>query len=302
MLMPSAQQLATLAIYLAMAVVIGAAGSAAWLGSKRLASSHSGLLRWATLIGAVVTGLAHIAALWLQAAAMADVPLAEAGPAALTVLTATHFGTAWLVGAVALAAVAVLAPRCGSRAAGASLACALTVFLYSRSMVSHAAGNGDLSWAVAVEWLHLLFASLWAGPVLVAATIILGGPARSAAERTGRILYIHALSAAATIALSGILLTGLASAWRNLGAIGNLAGNPYANTLLAKLALVALAAALGGANRWLVMPALAGDGADAALRRFTLVLRVEAVVLVGVLAMAALLGATPPPTDFPSPG
>ena len=107
-----------------------------------------------------------------------------------------------------------------------------------------------------------------------------------------------ALSTSATYALGGIVATGLANAWYNVGIPADLTGNPYGAALLLKLALVAIAVLLGGVNRFFVMPALtaAGPVPLAALRRFTLILRVEAVVLSGVLIFAAILSSTPPPT------
>ena len=48
--------------------------------------------------------LASACGLWLTAAAMAEVPVTQAGPAAWSMLTATHLGTAWTIGMAALAA------------------------------------------------------------------------------------------------------------------------------------------------------------------------------------------------------
>jgi putative copper resistance protein D len=64
--------------------------------------------------------------------------------------------------------------------------------------------------------------------------------------------------------------------------------------------MVVLAVMLGGFNRFIVMPpllsGLRGNNSVPALRTFTLVLRVEAVLLLGVLVAAAILSATSPPT------
>lgn len=78
--------------------------------------------------------------------------------------------------------------------------------------------------------------------------------------------------------------------------------NAYSSVLLSKLSLVAIAAVLGGFNRFFVMPSLLAGwraphvGAEQRLRRFRLVLRIEAIVLLAVLVAAAILSATPPPT------
>ncbi len=97
------------------------------------------------------------------------------------------------------------------------------------------------------------------------------------------------------------LVTGAASAWRGLGGIENVAGNPYGTLLLIKVGLVAGAAALGGLNRFTVMPALlsglgaSGPSSEDMHRRFARILHIEAVILVAVLLAAAFLSSTPPP-------
>jgi putative copper resistance protein D len=284
----------------AVASAAGAMLSVFWL---RHAASGWALERRAAAPGwarAAIVGalLAQLAVLWLQAAAMAGVPLADAAPAVRTVLTDTRYGVAWLLGACALlvaAAAGLVVRRPRWRAALTLLL--LSLFLYTRSMVSHAAATDALP-AMLADWLHRLLVSVWAGGVFGAALTPVPGPAAGVAGFADLVRINRALSRAATLALAGIVATGLFAAWRQLGALGNASGNPYATLLLAKIALVVTAAALGGANRWLVMPAF--DAIDArhariASTRFVWVVRVEAVVLLVVLIVAAMLGATAPP-------
>jgi putative copper resistance protein D len=296
----SAQDAVTATLNLGVALAAGAALSAGWLAGQPSAWAASRMLRLraAALGGAIVAIAASAVLLWLEAAAMAEVPLANAGPAVVSVLSATHYGLAWMIGIAALTAAALAAALFAKRLARAILMLALAVFLYTRSMVSHAAGDGDLSWAMASDWLHLVLISLWVGAVLVAGWISLPQPDGG----RDRARYIESLSASATLALAGIVATGLFAAWRNVGSIDRLSGNPYGDTLLLKLALVALAAALGALNRFVFMPPLlAGlnDGKPAPCvpaRCFLLILRVEGLALAGVLLLAAMLGASAPPT------
>ena len=107
----------------------------------------------------------------------------------------------------------------------------------------------------------------------------------------------------AVTALAGIFITGLYASWRNLGGFGHLLGNPYGNTLVAKLLLVGAAAMLGGFNRFFVMPPWlaresAGQAAPARLpARFRQILWIEGLVLLAVLVLAAWLASTPPPGE-----
>jgi putative copper resistance protein D len=300
-----AQRIATALLNLALAGVVGAAIARLWLrrGVSPWARALDLRLHGAMRAGVAAAGLAYGAVLWLEAAAMAEVPLAQAFPAVQSVLAATHYGLAWMSGAGALLVLGLTLVLPGGRGAAAGLLrlVALAALLYSRSTVSHAAAGGDFTWAVAADWLHLVLASVWVGAVLVAGLAALRAQPADPQSRLECGAYVQALSRSATVALAGIVATGAVSAWRGLGTIGNAFGNPYADTLLLKLTLVLCAAALGGLNRFSVMPALlkglrqAGPTPPATRRRFVLILRVETVFLLAALVTAAFLAATPPP-------
>lgn len=307
--LPTAQHAATVALNAAAALALGGGMASLWLKGAESAWTSLRLRRvqMGTLIGLVVALLSNALLLWLEAAAIAEVPVAAAGAAAWSMLTATHYGLAWGVGMAALLATVVLATISGaarrSRLPSILGLVALAVFFYSRSMVSHAADEGDFSLRLVVDWVHLSLISLWVGEVFVAGTLVLPGLKQTpAADRPDRADYVAALSTSATVALVGIFATGLFSAWRSLGGVANLIGNPYGETLLIKLALVGFAAALGAFNRFIVMPPLlaherdAGLASDASARKFVLVLHIEAAVLFGVLILAAILSSTSPPT------
>jgi putative copper resistance protein D len=299
---------ATVMLNLSMALVLGAGVSRAWLRGRSSAWAGSQALRLRRVMMASVTValLAYAAVLWLEAAAMAEVPLMLAGSAVHTVLTVTHYGFAWTIGicALALAFVSASILRSGKwgQVADSCGLLAIGVFLYSRSIVSHAGASGNLTWALAVDWLHLALITLWVGEVLVSGLVTLR--AQSGAinqDRLDTARYIGALSTSATVAVVGIFATGIVNAWRGLGSFENAIGNEYTTALLVKLAFATGAATLGGVNRFFVMPGLLADlrhGGSAMhvlQRRFALVLQIEAILLVATLVMAAILSSTPPP-------
>jgi len=296
-----AQRAAVVVLNLAIAVLVGASAANLWLRSASSAWAAAVLARLRTWMRACVpvAFAAYVAVLWLEAASMAEAPLAGAWPAVVSVLGATHYGIAWLIGAAALA---VLGLASIARPANAIRILALGVFLFSRSMVSHAGAAGDFTWAVGADWVHLVLVSVWVGEVIVAGLLVLGRePGGASANRADCARYTAQLSHSATIALTGIVITGAIGAWRGLGALGNVAGNPYGTTLLVKVALVLSAAALGGVNRFVVMPGLLAGlrtphtASLGSRRRFAAVLKVEALVLLAVLVAAAFLSSTPPP-------
>lgn len=303
-----ARRFVTVALNLSVAMLVGASAAHLWLRSAR---SPWGIglvprLRKLMLATLAAAATAYVALLWLEAASMAEVPLGEAFPAVRSVITATHYGLAWMVGAAALLVLAfTLRVRQGERPGAAAplvRVAALGVLLYSRSMVSHAGAAGDFTWAVLVDWVHLVLASLWVGEVIVAGLVTLRTRPEWESKNRGECArFVKSLSTSATIALAGIFVTGALSAWRGLGSFENAFGNPYGTILLVKLGLVLCAAGLGGLNRFVVMPKLLDQlrnpkpaaGPDA---RFAFILQVEACILVAVLVAAAVLGSTSPPT------
>ena len=302
------QRALTVILNLSFAVLAGAGAASLWLRARHSpwTAAVAPRLRGALLLAAGVALAAHVAMLWVEAASMAEAPLAEALPAVRSVITATHYGLAWMIGAGALLAMAAAcALKGGVRAGGAAALLgigAFAVLLYSRSMVSHAGAGGDVSWAVAADWLHLVLVSLWVGEVLVAGLLVLRRlPADVPASRDDCAAYVEALSRSASIALAGIFATGAFGIWRVLSSPAELIGNPYGTALLVKLGLVLAAAALGGFNRFSVMPSLlrslrpAGEGHPASLHRFTRILQLEALILLAAVVAAAILTSTPPP-------
>jgi putative copper resistance protein D len=303
----TALRLATALLNLAVAVLTGASVSRLWLGRdvSRWAGARRRPVRLAALAAALVALAADVAWLWLESAAMAEVPVAAAAGATWSMLVSSHLGLACGIGMAAL--VVAGAGACmrdgGSGPALLTLA-ALAVFWYARGMVSHASSDGDASVRLLADWVHLGLVSLWVGEVMVAGAITLKASAQmDGSDRRARAAYVASLSSSATFALTGIFVTGLYAVWRGADGWANLLGNPWGNILAVKVLLVGVAAALGGFNRFVVMPPWlaresAGDAAAAAFpARFRRIVRIEAVVLLAVVALAAWLASTSPPGE-----
>jgi putative copper resistance protein D len=302
------QHLFTALLNLAVALLTGASVSRLWL--DRESSSWADVRRQpvlnAAIVSAVVALFANVVVLWLESAMMAEVPVTEARAAIWSMLSSTHLGVAWSIGMAGLALAAVgafIRDERSTRSASLTLV-ALTVFWYSRSMVSHASTEGDFSIRLLADWVHLGLISLWVGEVMLAGGIMMRTTDNMAgADRRARTAYVASLSSSATFALIGIFVTGIYAAWRSLGDLGNLFGNPYGNTLVAKFLLVGIAAVLGGFNRFFVMPNwLVRESAGKAVPellpvRFKRVLWIEAIVLLAVVLLAAWLASTSPPTE-----
>lgn len=231
----------------------------------------------------------QFAALWSAAAAMAGVAPAAAGPALLTMLGATAFGKAGLLGLACAAAMAAggAALMRGAAGRGAALVL-LALFALARAANSHAAEQGLASLGLLVEWIHLMCVALWLGAVCIGAWLVMRD------KRHAPVRYMERLSAAASLAIAGIVATGIYNSWHGLGSPAQALGNPYGTALIVKVTLVLLAAAMGGYNKFVAFPQ-AQEGNQAALLRARLVLQVESLVLAGAMLAAAVLVAQQPP-------
>jgi len=302
---------AAFAVHLGLALVVGAVASQGWLWRR---PSHwrdqvVGQALDMRRLGFVLGLAGAVAALWVEAAIMSEGPLLQAGPAVGTLLRHSHFGHAGLAGLAAwLLAAGLLMPRASGRDPGARFLAALAalgVFIATRSVVSHAGSHGDLTVDVAVDWLHLLLVCTWVGIVAAGARLELPSNAASTIERRAAALWVSRLSNTATVALVGIAASGLFKTWRAFEPAASairFVDSDYGHALGAKLVFVALAAALGGANRFLVLPRLFTEQAGAEdagrwRRALVRILRFEAITLLLALTAAAVLGSTEPPGD-----
>lgn len=240
----------------------------------------------AACLGALAASLA-----WLevQAITMTELPPGAALLASGDLVAHTQFGRAWALATLAMAACAVLAFAARHRPLPLRrLALALALAATAHAAAGHAGAYG-FDWLLAATALHVLATGAWAGGVLAAAVVLRDPMKAPEGRRTA-----ERLSTLATAALAVVVATGIACAWHGLGGsvlpLHPSSGSPWGLVLDAKLALVAIAVALGGFNRLAVMPALPG-----AWPRFARVLRVEAVVLLAALVAAALLANGAPP-------
>ncbi len=261
---------------------------------------RSGMGAPATLRGwqaglAIALAVTALAYLWLQAAVMSGSPLADAGPAATAVLTESHYGVAWSIGFIGalLAALSRLFDRRGLPL----FAAGLVAWAAGKAAASHAADAGDFSAREAVHVVHLCATALWAGSVIVAAVVLRRPAPTDCGGVEQRAAFCTELSHLATVALIVVLVTGLYNVMQDTAqASVPLFGMAWGRILSAKLACVAAAVALGGWNRVVVLPDLRAQARpdDSGLRvaqgRFNAWLSVEALVMLVVLAIAAVLG------------
>jgi copper transport protein len=152
----------------------------------------------------------------------------------------------------------------------------------------HTASRGPWPLHAAVNTVHVAAAAVWSGGLIVL-TALVWRRHRSATPQDGAWL-VAGFSRLATVSLVAVVLAGAGLAVLVLDSLDELWTSPWGRVLLAKMALVAVVAALGAAVHLRLRPALQREPQDPSLAgRVRRSFSAEAVAFVGVLALTAWL-------------
>ena len=259
--------------------------------------------RW--LAGLVL--LAGLAALGFQVTvATGDTESVRHAAAWLRLLGSTQFGTVWLLRHAVLALMAALVLLQQREISTADWlawrieAAALTAIgVGLAAWAGHAVGvDPGSALPAVVNAVHLVGVGAWLG-ALPALGILLRATATEAGadSRPFAVIAARRFSALALAVMIAIVVTGLWNAWNEVNGVPELVGTPYGRLVLLKVVLLIPVLALAGWNRSRLLPRLSGDGASVgrpAMRRLSAFVVAEAVVGMGLVAVAAVLAATPP--------
>ena len=255
-------------------------------------------------VALVVSGLALF---WAVAAGMSGTSLGESLQTDTlgTVLFQTQFGRVFQLRSVLLVGLALLAGWSmwrrgfyrrgvdwGEIAAGV-VAAALTV---SFSWTGHAAAHGSV-WNLAADALHLFAACVWPAGLLPFALFVsaLRKADDGAAMECG-LKAVRRFSEMSLIVVAVLVLTGIVNSCFLVGSFPALVGSLYGRILCLKLALLAVILGLAGWNRWRLLPLLADEaGRLPRLGRLRSFVLAEFSLAMGIIAVVAVLGTTPPP-------
>jgi len=218
---------------------------------------------WQTLgVCIAALTLSSVMLLFVRTAMMSGRPLLDTLSILPLVIVKTHFGKVWMIRFVGLG-LAWLGWFWGWRslqswAAWALILVAAALIAVSRSTSGHAADAGDFTMAEIMDWLHIFMVSAWAGALVVVSLVLLPAVLKLATRRRVVIATLaHRLSTMAGVALSGVLLTGVFNAWRELdGSFSALWNTSYGQLLSIKLLLVLAMIGLGAINRYRFVPRL----------------------------------------------
>ncbi|MDR3099083.1 MAG: CopD family protein [Paraburkholderia sp.] len=286
-------------VNIAYAFALGSTLYGAWLekdARSTVAPARPAWLRAQTSRRAASLVLVIALAIWLlyESASISGGTLPGSFGVVPTVLAQTHVGHAWSVAFVGALAVLATALMSASPLRDGVLWLALIVTAAGRAGLGHAADAGFASAALGVQTLHVLSTSAWSGIVMAGGLAVL--PALGASTARGMLIRTAGqVSNVALFAVGLVLATGVFNALRGTGgSFDALVTSAWGHVLIAKLVLVVLAMLLGGFNRMVAMPELRRAASTAAARRFVNVLHLEALVMMAVLIVAAVLGHSVP--------
>jgi copper transport protein len=225
-------------------------------------------------------GLALVAA----AAAVLLVPAAAAEAAGWTRLGAGLSAPPVVgAGAVVLGAALVIAAG-GARRSVLSVPGALLA-LVAPVLVGHSASVDPRPLMLLADAAHLLAGAVWSGGLLAAIAMLTALHRHSAAAEGAAV--VRRFSLAALVSVLVLAASGTTMAVLILDSPSALLTSAWGRTLLVKLVVVAVAVALAAWNRTRLLPAIAA--ADAPWERLLRIMRREAALLLGVLAITGLL-------------
>jgi copper transport protein len=152
-----------------------------------------------------------------------------------------------------------------------------------------------LRWAmISSDVVHLAAGAVWLGGI-VALVIAF----RQRVEPIWLATLVRRFSDAALVAVAVVTLTGTLMAWIVLPTVGELTSTGYGLALIVKVGLVAVVLALGGFNRFLLVPLVStvpDKVTDTPRRRLSQVVVGELLLLLAVVATAAVLVTRSPVT------
>ena len=269
--------------------------------------------------GIAVLAAGSIADLFVRAAEISGQPPLALFSVVPTVVFRTHIGRVWLIRMAALTFFAMVfiagrKHRDSRKVLMVLLGLGLVISM-TESASGHASDAGDLSLAEIVDWFHLLAASIWGGGLLVLSVAVLPELARYG-ERIAPVnaSVARRFSGIAGFAVGVVIATSGYNAWAYVGSFGALWKTPYGWTVVLKILLFSLVMYLGAFNRYVSVPLLqracylpGGRGfleriavrffprylcteeKSLIFSRFMWSVKVEAILIVGILLCAALL-------------
>ena len=174
---------------------------------------------------------------------------------------------------------------------------AVLALAFTPGLSGHAVATPGLGpLAVVTDGLHVIGAGGWLGGLLVLIAIGVPVALRLGPEHRGSAVavLVNAFSPTALFFAGLTVASGVFAAWVHVASVPALWQSAYGRTLLVKIGVLTVVFGTGAYNWLRVRPALGTEAAGSRLRRSAIL---ELAVGAIVLAVTAVLVATPPPAE-----
>lgn len=303
------QSLVRWLIYIGMTLLAGGLALRLFVADGELSRSETfnGRMIIAVAVGSTLLLIGLLVALALQTRIVTGTINTSS---AISILRETSFGLPWMLQAATVLfslALIVAARTISSSPAKRALFVGAFVLslitLLGSSLSGHArAAMNEYSFAIFSDWLHLAAASIWVGGLFVIAftipPVLRGIDPDTANERLAKLVRRFTRLAIPAVIL--LALTGLYNSWIHVDSFSALIETTYGQVLLIKVAIAGLMVVLGGINGFILQRRLearsTGSEGKTGSGLFRNV-RVEGLLALAVLLLAALLAFLPPARD-----
>lgn len=212
-------------------------------------------------------------------------------------LFGSTFGRGWLL--LVAATISLLLGLRASSVRWSALAYGSMVLAIAASFLGHPAAVAQApSIAMGLDAVHVAAAGGWAGGILILAFVAMPQLHTSAdldRFQVARTL-LRAFSPVAVTCAMVLGVTGAIAGWLQLRDLGMIMGSAYGLMLFRKVVVVLMVAALGAYHWRVAAPAMESDAAVGKLR---VSLALDVVLVLGVIALTAMLTGTAPPVLTP---
>lgn len=276
-----------------------AAGGAVFLvfAHDRRQSERAALVT-VVLVAAIAASVATVVGVLVQGALVTGLGAAAlVDPAILTQVLTSAFGVAALARLAGLAlllvgVVRMWRPWASWLSIGGGLVALGSLVAAGHSIVA------EPRWlALGANYAHAVTGAIWFGGLVLLALALRWR--KAADDPLGGATMVARFSTLATVSVLVVVAAGTALAWTEVRALRALTSTAYGRTLMAKVLLVGVILAVGGYNNRRLVPAITRGVREASQVRHTWgrlarTVRVEAIGIVVVLAVTAVLVNLPP--------
>ncbi|HVU12425.1 MAG TPA: copper resistance protein CopC [Phototrophicaceae bacterium] len=267
---------------LALTLAVGSVAFAVGVTCEPPQEERMRRLMW---IGWGLLAVSSVVLLLYQTTQETNAALIAALPALGEVLTGTRFGTLLIERMIVWVVLGIALLR---RRYGIALAAGGMILLL-HAVYSHASVTDDALPSVAADWLHLAATALWVGGLFQLSNVLLS----LRHENQPLVPLVAKFSNYARICVIVLIVTGLYSAWLEVGSVAALIASLYGRALIVKSILFAPLLLIAAINLF-VTPRGLQSGNPVWAKRLRMLVGAEIALTLGIFAAVAVMTSADP--------